>query len=80
VPVYHGLTAGARISMTDDPAEAVAGADFIHTDVWVSMGESKDVWDERVQPSPRTRSTRPCCASPATRPSSSCTACPHFMT
>jgi ornithine carbamoyltransferase len=29
---------------------------------------------------PRTRSTRPCCASPATRPSSSCAACPHFMT
>jgi len=41
VPVYHGLTAGARITITDDPAEAVAGADFIHTDVWVSMGESK---------------------------------------
>jgi ornithine carbamoyltransferase len=40
---------GARITITDDPAEAVAGADFVHTDVWVSMGESKDVWDERVQ-------------------------------
>jgi ornithine carbamoyltransferase len=26
----------------------VRGADFSHTDVWVSMGESKDVWDERV--------------------------------
>ncbi len=27
----------------------MAGADFIHTDVWVSMGESKDVWAERVR-------------------------------
>jgi ornithine carbamoyltransferase len=40
---------GARITVTSDPAEAVAGVDFIHTDVWVSMGESKQVWDERVR-------------------------------
>ena len=39
---------GATITITDDVAEAVAGVDFVHTDVWVSMGESKDVWDERV--------------------------------
>ena len=38
----------ARITLTEDPAEAVSGVDFIHTDVWVSMGESKDVWTERV--------------------------------
>ena len=40
---------GARITITTDPAQAVAGVDFIHTDVWVSMGESKDVWTERVR-------------------------------
>ncbi len=40
---------GARITITEDPAQAVAGTDFIHTDVWVSMGESKDVWAERVR-------------------------------
>jgi ornithine carbamoyltransferase len=40
---------GARITVTDNPAAAVSGADFIHTDVWVSMGEPKDVWTERVK-------------------------------
>jgi ornithine carbamoyltransferase len=40
---------GARITLTEDPAEAVRGVDFIHTDVWVSMGEPKDVWTERVK-------------------------------
>jgi ornithine carbamoyltransferase len=40
---------GARITVTEDAAEAVTGVDFVHTDVWVSMGESKDVWTERVQ-------------------------------
>jgi ornithine carbamoyltransferase len=40
---------GARITITDDAADAVHGVDFIHTDVWVSMGEPKDVWTERVK-------------------------------
>src|SRR5690242_13882662 len=40
---------GARITITEDPDRAVAGVDFIHTDVWVSMGEAKDVWAERVR-------------------------------
>jgi ornithine carbamoyltransferase len=40
---------GATVTITDDPAAAVKGVDFIHTDVWVSMGESKDVWTDRVK-------------------------------
>jgi len=40
---------GARITLTEDPEQGVAGAQFVHTDVWVSMGEPKDVWDSRVQ-------------------------------
>jgi ornithine carbamoyltransferase len=40
---------GAKITITDDVRGAVAGVDFIHTDVWVSMGEAKDVWAERVK-------------------------------
>ena len=40
---------GARVTVTDDAGEAVAGVDFVHTDVWVSMGEPKDVWTERVE-------------------------------
>ncbi len=40
---------GARVTLTDDPAEAVAGVDFLYTDVWVSMGEAASAWDERVK-------------------------------
>ncbi len=40
---------GARITVTDDVQAGVAGADFVHTDVWVSMGEPKDVWRSRVE-------------------------------
>ncbi|MCK8678915.1 MULTISPECIES: ornithine carbamoyltransferase [Streptomyces] len=41
-------TTGARITVTDDVAAGVAGADFLYTDVWVSMGEPKEIWEERV--------------------------------
>ncbi len=40
---------GARITVTDDAHQAVSGVDFVHTDVWVSMGEAKDVWTDRVR-------------------------------
>ena len=39
---------GAQITISDDVA-AVAGSDFVHTDVWVSMGEPKEVWAERAK-------------------------------
>lgn len=39
---------GATITQTDDVATGVAGVDFVYTDVWVSMGESEKVWDERI--------------------------------
>jgi ornithine carbamoyltransferase len=39
---------GARITLTEDPAEGTAGVDFLHTDVWVSMGEDPAVWEERI--------------------------------
>ncbi|AGH80426.1 ornithine carbamoyltransferase [Psychromonas sp. CNPT3] len=40
---------GAKITLTDDIKAGVEGCDFLYTDVWVSMGESKDAWDERVK-------------------------------
>lgn len=39
---------GARIALTESIDEGVAGVDFVHTDIWVSMGEPKEVWDERI--------------------------------
>lgn len=39
---------GAKILLTENAEEAVNGVDFIHTDVWVSMGEPKEVWQERI--------------------------------
>ena len=39
---------GGRITLTEGIEEGVAGADFVVTDVWVSMGEPKQVWDERI--------------------------------
>ncbi|NRQ37655.1 ornithine carbamoyltransferase [Nonomuraea sp. NN258] len=42
-------TTGARLTVTDDVAQGVKGVDFLYTDVWVSMGEPKEVWDERIK-------------------------------
>lgn len=40
---------GARVTLTDDRAEALTGTDFVYTDVWVSMGEAKEEWAKRVR-------------------------------
>ena len=40
---------GARITVTDDIDKAVKGVDFVHTDVWVSMGEPLETWGERIK-------------------------------
>lgn len=39
---------GARLTLTEQVAEGVGGVDFVHTDVWVSMGEPDAVWAERI--------------------------------
>ncbi|HHY0339623.1 TPA: ornithine carbamoyltransferase [Vibrio cholerae] len=39
---------GAKITLTEEVQEGVKGCDFLYTDVWVSMGEAADAWDERV--------------------------------
>ena len=41
-------TTGGRITLTEKHAEGLDGADFVYTDVWVSMGEPDSVWEERI--------------------------------
>ncbi len=39
---------GAKLTLTESVEEGVRGVDYIHTDVWVSMGEADAVWAERI--------------------------------
>ena len=39
---------GARLTITDDVDAAVAGVDYLYTDVWLSMGEPEEAWDARI--------------------------------
>jgi len=40
---------GAKITITENLEEAIRDCDFLYTDVWVSMGESAAVWQERIE-------------------------------
>ena len=40
---------GAKITLTENVEEGVKGCDFLYTDVWVSMGEPAEVWEERIK-------------------------------
>jgi ornithine carbamoyltransferase len=40
---------GAKVTLSEDPRKAVKGCDFLHTDVWVSMGEPAEKWAERIK-------------------------------
>jgi ornithine carbamoyltransferase len=42
------INTGARVTLTEDLDEGLRDAQFVHTDVWVSMGEAPEVWEERV--------------------------------
>ncbi|OTA17957.1 phaseolotoxin-insensitive ornithine carbamoyltransferase [Xenorhabdus vietnamensis] len=44
----HAEKTGGQITLTEDIAQGVKEADFLYTDVWVSMGEPKSVWQERI--------------------------------
>ena len=48
--IAAGLAAGsgARLLVTEDVHAGVAGADFVYTDVWLSLGEPENLWDARI--------------------------------
>lgn len=45
----YAKTSGGSVTLTEDVAEGTAGADVVCTDVWVSMGEPDEVWEERIR-------------------------------
>jgi ornithine carbamoyltransferase len=71
---------GARVTITDDVAAGVRGADFVYTDVWVSMGEPPEDWATRVPELLPYRVTSERWTRPGGRAPGSCTACPRCTT
>ena len=45
---WAGVGVGGRVTVTEDVAHAVQGADFVYTDIWLSMGEPAEKWDARI--------------------------------
>lgn len=45
----YAKESGATITLTEDVMEGTKGADVIYTDVWVSMGEPDEIWEERIR-------------------------------
>ncbi len=45
----YAAASGGSITLTEDVKEGTAGADVLYTDVWVSMGEPEQVWEERIR-------------------------------
>ena len=45
----YAAKSGASVMRTEDIEEGVKGCDFLYTDVWVSMGEPVEVWQERIE-------------------------------
>jgi ornithine carbamoyltransferase len=48
IAIRRAEKSGARLTFSHNVASAVAGADFLYTDVWLSMGEPPQEWDERI--------------------------------
>ena len=49
IDACSALPSSAPITLTENVDEAVAGAHVIYTDIWVSMGEPDDIWEERIR-------------------------------
>jgi ornithine carbamoyltransferase len=71
---------GARLTLTEDVDEGVRGVDYLYTDVWVSMGEDKSAWEERIRLLKPYQVNADVMPVPATRWSGSSTACPPSTT
>ena len=70
---------GAVLEFIEDPMEAVKNADVLYTDVWVSMGEPMEVWQERIAALAPYQVTKALMDN-AGPTAGSCTACPPTMT